>query len=195
MWLFRLVVNQCGICFDWFINFDLWTLEYLVSSLNAFAQIIFYPTSTHLQTFSFWSKLRPAKRLLVFVFEFPLNVSIRLPWPAVENPFCSRTNKHTNTSFWGITELFPHLDFCSAQCNDVCGYSDVYFRLLTLANIWSSGESYRVSLPEVDGCLPFFSQGAKFNDLNLTDWFNHLPLECIFCFFVVRVVFMHLFHI
>lgn len=109
MWNFLWLIHTIWPLDTWILNIWLHPWMHLLKSYF-----------THLQTFSFWSKLRPTTRLLFFVFEFLSNVSSRLPWPAVENPFCSCTNKHTNTFFGGITELFPHSDFCSAQCTDVC---------------------------------------------------------------------------
>lgn len=119
--------------------------------------------------------LTPHKEVIVFCVWISFKCQQQVAMACCgESLLLSHKQTHTQIqSFWGITELFSIYTFrflqrSMQQC--LFGYSDVnvYFRLLTLTNIWSSGECYMVILPEVDGCLPFFWQGAKLNDLNLT---------------------------
>lgn len=107
--------------------------------------------------------LTPHKEVIVFCvwISFKCQQQVAMAFCG-ESLLLLHRQTHKYIVFWGITELFSIYTFrflqrSMQQC--LFRYSDVnvYFRLLTLTNIWSSGECYMVILPEVDGCLPFFS--------------------------------------
>lgn len=146
MWLFKLVVNQCGICFDWFINvwrLDTWILNIWLHPWMHLLKSYFTQPLHIYRPFHFDLNCAPQRGYCFLCLNF-IQMSASgchgLLWRI---PFALAQTNTQIQSFWGIISTISTFSFLQCSMHRrLCGYSDVnvYFRLLTLTNIWSSGE-------------------------------------------------------